>query len=503
MSSEPKEEGRNTRSLVLSGIAWNTIFQVFGIGLNFAVMLFSVRLISPAEFGKFATVSGILALVNVLNCEAIVSHAVQLQDHQEPAWDVYWSLAVRQQFLLFGFCNIVAGCLWALPTYREVAPLLHLASLGLIWDSAARLRATMLRRDLNFLRLRLLGVACNLASALVTIIMALVGFGAIALVMGGYVVLSLPRVIEFFWVYRDKPLKGWSSSLQHDSLRSILSFGFHQATVGALAMARGALEAAVIPGVIGYAGFGLWNRAQVLFQTSSGRAVGIIAETAYPVLPRSSGDAKRYRRYATLFTQIVVAIAIFGAFYVGTNGILLSRVLYGAKWVDADVLILPATIFGLGSVLSLASGDVLLAANRLRKRFVAISLQAIAAFFGIAILVFRSQINYYGWAAATLQLLAGFVSLLLASEHFERDWLRRVWLIPITGAIAGTAAVLLFQWMVNLPVGKQLVINTAVYALVAGLVLRFCFPAFVRDSLKVVPKGENISLILGLSVAER
>src|SRR6266567_8536067 len=101
------------------------MFQFFAIALNFVVMLFTVRLISPAEFGKFATVAGILGLVNVLNCEAFISHAVQLAETQKPDWDAYWSLAVRQQFLLFGLCNLVAACLWMLPTYKQVAPLLH------------------------------------------------------------------------------------------------------------------------------------------------------------------------------------------------------------------------------------------------------------------------------------------------------------------------------------------------------------------------------------------
>lgn len=474
------------------------MFQFFAIGLNFTVMVFTVRLISPAEFGKFATVSGILALVNVLNCEATVSHAVQLAEKHKPDWDLYWSLAVRQQFLLFVLCNLLAAGLWAVPTYRQVAPLLHLASLGLIWDSAARLRATMLRRELDFRRLRVLSVLCSLSSAFVTVTLALKGFGALALVMGGYVVLSLPRVIEFFWVHRWKPSNGWFPSMRLDSLRTILSFGFHQSSVNALAMAQGALEAAVIPGLVGFAGFGLWNRAQVLFQTSSGRAVGIIAETAYPVLPRSSGDPERYRRHATLFAQIVVTIGIFGAFYVGTNGILLSRVLYGSKWADADALILPGTVFGLGTALFIISGDVLLAANNLRKRFIAISLQAVAGFAATGVLVLRPHISAYAWAIGTLELVAGFASLLLASQYFEEGWFRRVWLVPMIAALVGTAAVLFLQRSLPLRVGAQLLMNTTGYAIVISLILRCVFPDFVWESLKVIPQGEKIAALLHL-----
>ncbi len=494
----PAPESESYRALIARGIAWNTAFQFFGIALNFVVMIFTVRLISPAEFGKFATVSGILAFVNVFNCEAFISHAVQLAEDQRPDWGTYWSLAARQQLILCLLCNLVAAFLWLLPTYRQVAPLLHLASLGLLWDSASRLRANMLRRELDFRRLRVLGALCSLGSAAVTLILAWAGYGATALVMGGYVVLSLPIVIEFFWIHRWKPLDGWLSSMRLDPLRSILFFGFHQTTVSALAMARGALEAAVIPSLVGYTGFGLWNRAQVLFQTSSGRAVGIIAETAYPALPRSREDKARYRRHATMFAQTVVGIAIFGVFYIGSNGILLSRVLYGIRWADADQLILPGTIFGFGSLLFIASGDVLLAANSLRKRFIAISLQALAGFFGIGVLIYHSQIASYAWALAMLQLAAGFMSLLLAAEYFEADWFRRVWLIPTIGALTGTAAVILSQRTLHLSIVAQLALNTIAYCLISAVVLRFCFPNFVRDSLRLLPKGERIAGLLKL-----
>ena len=492
----PAPESESYRALITRGIAWNTAFQFFGVALNFVVMIFTVRLISPAEFGRFATVSGILAFVNVFNCEAFISHAVQLAENQRPDWGAYWSLAARQQLILCLLCNLVAAFLWLLPTHRQVAPLLHLASLGLLWDSASRLRANMLRRELDFRRLRVLGALCSLGSAAVTLILAWAGYGAIALVMGGYVVFSVPIVIELFCTW--KPLNGWLLSIRHDSLRSILSFGLHQTAVNALAMARGALEAAVIPALIGYTGFGLWNRAQVLFQTSSGRAVGIIAETAYPALPRSRDDKARYRRHATMFAQIVVGIAIFGVFYIGANGILLSRVLYGIKWADADQLILPGTIFGFGSLLFVASGDVLLAANSLRKRFIAISLQALAGFFGIGILIYHSQIAFYAWALAMLQLVAGFMSLLFAAEYFESDWFRRVWLIPTIGPLTGTAAVILSQQMLHLPIVAQLALNTIAYCLISAVVLRFCFPSFVRDSLRLLPKGERVAGLLKL-----
>src|SRR5207253_9344528 len=71
----------------------------------------------------------------------------------------------------------------------------------------------------------------------------------------------------------------------------------------------------------------------------------VVVETVYPLLPRSAGDREQFSRHATLFVRTMLLVSIPGAMFVGIEGPTLSRVLYGAKWIAADSLILPSTIF--------------------------------------------------------------------------------------------------------------------------------------------------------------
>jgi hypothetical protein len=162
-------------------------------------------------------------------------------------------------------------------------------------------------------------------------------------------------------------------------------------------------------------------------------------------------------------------------------------------------LILPATIFGFGSVVLLTSSNVLLAANNLRKRFAIMLAQAIAALLAVGTLLARSHIVFYSWAVAVLQVLAALLSLILAAEYFEANWFGRVCAIPSVASLTGAAASLSIQEMLQRPVIEQLGINTIGYCLIAALVLRFFFASFVRDSLKLLPYSQKLTRLVGLA----
>src|SRR5205085_12401136 len=95
-----------------------------------------------------------------------------------------------------------------------------------------------------------------------------------------------------------------------------------------------------------------------------------VVETVYPLLPRSAGNPQQFSRHATLFVQTMLLVSIPGAVFVGIEGPTLSRVLYGAKWVAADPLILPSTIFAWSISTVLIFATVLQARNQLRLAFI-------------------------------------------------------------------------------------------------------------------------------------
>jgi PST family polysaccharide transporter len=380
-----------------------------------------------------------------------------------------------------------------------MAPLLHLGAFGLLFDSANQIGGTMLRRAMDFRRFRIIYAVGTLTSVVVTLVVGLAGGGAYAIVLGSNVVTGLPFAVDLLLVRRWRPTARWWRWPNWSAYRPALAFGVQQAGSALLSSLRGALESVVLPAAIGYHAIGLFNRAQALVGMSVGRVAGVLAETVYPVLPRYAAVRDQYASAATLFLQVLCLLALPGALFVGLEGADLSRVLYGEKWLDADPIILPAALIGLGQAVFLGALSVLLAANRLRACLV---MNAVTAAFVAPMVVVawagRGLVGY-AWALAAGQLLAAVTALVQARAVLAPGW---AWTALGPTAVSALAAMGVVLATKNLWAGQptllRLAISATVYAVVVGATLRALFGEALAALLRQLPGGSRVGVWLRL-----
>jgi len=490
------------RRLLARGIAWNTLYQLCATILAFGAMIILVRIIPSAEYGRFGAALGFLALLNSFTFAGFVAQALQLPDGREPDWSLHWSAGLYIQMSLMLVCHGLAGFCWLAPDHRAIAPLLHLAAFGLVLDWPAQLWAAMLRREMDFRRLKLLLVCSTTLKLLVTMSVGLMGGGAYAIVLGSNVVPPLPLAVDLLLVHRWRPRPGWWRWPDWTLYRPALRFGLQQSGSALLGSTRGALESVVLPGVVGFVSMGLLDRARALFAGTTGRAAQLLVETAYPLLPRYAGDPKLYARYATLFCQLMMLVLMPGALYLGLEGSALSRLLYGERWVAADPLFWPAALAGLGLGLFGVGSGILLAASRLR---ICLLLDALAAALSVPVIAVAwasGGVVAYAWAVAAGQLAVGTIALAVASSRLAVHWIRSALVPPAVGSLLAIGAVLIVEGSgVISAVFPRLCLATCLYALTVALSLRALFPGPLAIVLSEVPGGGRVSGWLRLPVA--
>jgi O-antigen/teichoic acid export membrane protein len=479
--------------LVLRGVAWTTVYRIVEVLASFAAMLVLVRVIAPAEYGRAGAVVGVVTLLNAFSCSLFMGAALQLPDDVEPDWSLHWSAGFYIQLTVSAACQLVACVCWFYPAYREIAPLVHLAGIGILLDWPNWLGGVMLRRAMNFRRLEILNGLATFLSLGVTLALGVAGGGAYAIVLGGNVARALPFGADLLLVRRWRPEAGWWRWPDWKAYRPALRFGFQQTGSALLHGIRGALESAVLPGLVGYAALGLFNRAQALFAATVGRVGSVLVETVYPLMPRYAANLEAYPRRATLFLQVVCLCAVPGAVYVGLEGPALSRVLYGERWVAADPLILPCALLGLGQVVLLTASGILLAANRLKACFL---LDVTAAVLSASMIGFAwtaGGLQAYAWAAAAGCLLAAAVALGSVAPLLAAGWLRMILLPPTVSSAAGVLLIMTLQSLwAPYPAIARLVASGAVFALGAALTLRWIFPDSLTAVLSRIPGGQRV-----------
>lgn len=498
-NTEVAPAAENRLGLVKRGLFWNAAFQVFLAAVNFASMLFLVRLLSPQEYGRAAAVAGVLVLINSFSCKVCMAQAIQLPGGETPDWSIHWRAGVYIQLALTIACNAIAGVAWLFPSYRPIAPLLHVASIGLLIDTPSQLAAVRLRREMNFRSLRLVNAFAVLLTAASSIALALAGAGAFALIISANVLAALPFGFYLLMVERWRPSQ-WLGPPDWRSYRAPLRFGAQQSGSAVVGAARGFLETVVIPPLLGYDALGLLNRAQVLFATTVGRVSTLVVETVYPMLPRSAKQPEEFARHATLFVQTMLLLAIPGAVFVGLEGVRLSRLLYGAKWIAADPLIWPGTLFAWGVAAALTFSSTLLARNHLRRVFVTNVMIAALGLPAIIAAAAGSGLVTYAWALAIGQLVGTFIVARAASHDLQRDWRSRAAGPPTTAAFLGAVVVITLRpWTANLPLVASVLLTAILFGLTILLALRLFFSRPLREVLLRFPQGERLIKLFRIS----
>ena len=481
-------EGRHRQ--VLRGIAWTTVYRVFEVLLGFGAMLFLVRVIAPDDYGRASAVIGLMTLLNAFGCSMFMAEALQLPDEAEPDWTLHWSAGFYIQLALGVACQAVAGVCWLYPPYYEIAPLMHLVGVGLMLDWPNWMGGIMLRRELNFRRLQILNGVTTLLSLGVTLGLGVAGAGAYALVLGSNVARALPFGADLLIVRGWRPAPGWWRWPDWAAYRPALRFGFQQTGSALLHGLRGALEAAVLPGALGFTAIGLFGRAQALSATTVGRVGGILIDTVYPLLPRFAANAQSYPRQATLYLQIVCLCAVPGAVYIGIEGAALSQFLYGERWVAANPLILPCALIGLGQLLFLTASGILLAANRLRICLLLDVAAAVLAAIVVATAWTRGGLAVYVWVAAAGQLAAAMIALRAAGRLLVRRWPAVSVLPALVSSVAGGALILALDplWS-SLAPALRLAASGTVFGFGTSLALRCGYPSSLTAVLSRLPGG--------------
>jgi O-antigen/teichoic acid export membrane protein len=362
----------------------------------------------------------------------------------------------------------------------------------------------MLRQQLDLRRLRIV-TGVGITMRLVTVVvLALSGFGAYAIVIANNVVSALPYALDLLMVRGWRPAPGWWRWPSWGGYRVQARFGLQRTGSNLIAGSRGALEAALLPAPLGYAAMGLINRAQTFYGATLGRVGATLNDVVYPFLPRHSGTPQRYARYATMYLQVMLLISVPGALFIGQQGPILSRVMYGTKWAAMDPLIWPGALIGLTAAVMGTATSIVMAAGQLRALLVIDAIASVAGIAALAAAWTTRQPLPYSWALAAGQIGASGISVWWASRLLQRGWLHTVVLPPFAAALAGLIAVHVVPiHAMSPPPIVELAIASFVFALVNLLVMRVGFSQPSPFWLLDVPAGEWLRAVLFFKSEER
>ena len=477
-------------------ILWNTgIVTLISVG-QFGVMLVMVRLLRPEIYGQYGLLMAIVGFLYVFSAQNFVDYTLQVRLETDVYYQDIFTTSVGVSFVLFAVTNIIALVVRVLPDYASIQTPLHLLSFGFLLQPGRAVRIAMLKRALDWKRIRILHGIGAILSACICISLAYGGAGIYALLVPTFIV-PLPFLYDFFFRCAWRPTWTWD----FERLKPALKFGTNRQLSGAIVAGRRLLESSIVVQVLGFASFGVYGRAIGLAELVCNRILGHAIEALYPSLTKIDSDTARFRRISGLVLRTSTWLSIPIAALMGHLAAVIVKSIYGDKWLEVIPLVGWSVALAATGAIYFTLYKLLLAHEQQRQCLWTDVLLIAGTIMSLYFLLPSGLIGYMqGLLATQIVLIVVAVLMLRSGRGIDAGAVLQALAAPVIGTASASAVFLYDVAHVASESAEPLIIGVQVvlFVVIYMVVVRILFPGSLRELVSYMPKHEffNRTLLL-------
>lgn len=321
-------------SKVIKGMSSQTLVTVSYALVEIVSFSIMSRLLTKEDFGYFAAISAITGIFQSFAETGIGSAIVQQKNLTQRYTNNAFTIS-----LLFGSFLSLLMLATSAPLARSIADAsmtvpLMLMSVTLLLSCLTSVNNSLMQRKLQFLRMGIIRIGALVVTTLISIVLALKGFGYYAIltraILGSIIlyILSLILCNTRFGFALDKK-----------TFKEIFSFsGWLMASVFFRNLAH-QVDNLLMPRLLSVSALGAYNRPKSFIDQISDKLNGIFDTALFPVL---SGIQDNKQAINSAFRRSMFLMNVFsliltaGIFF---NGGLIIRVFFGQQWLDLNPVI--------------------------------------------------------------------------------------------------------------------------------------------------------------------
>lgn len=304
------------------------------IAVQLASAMILARLLTPEEIGIYSVSLAIIGIAHVLRDFGIGSFLIQertlSEAHIKTAFGFSLLLGSGLFLLLFSIAPL-GGNFYS---DERIVETIRISSLNFLVLPFCSISISLLRRELLFKRLAIIGVAASLTGSIVGISLAYIGFGPNSMAIGAVAANIVTGTLA--WIARtDRKLllpglSEWRVMLKFGSQSSVASIASSLSmNVNDLALGR----------ILGFAPVAMLSRAQGLMNIFHRDIMAAIRGVMYPAFAKAHRENESvdalYIRSVTNVTAFAWPFYGFAALYAHE----LIRLMFGTQWDEAAGLV--------------------------------------------------------------------------------------------------------------------------------------------------------------------
>ena len=387
----------------ISSLIW-TACQKFGtLFLSFFGNLVLARFLTPNDYGLVGMLTIFISLSEVFIDSGFGSALIQKDNVTEIDYSTVFWINVSISIFCYLILYITAPFVEKFYEMDLLKEILRVKGIVLIIQSFRIIQTTKLTKDLNFKTLSIVYFICTLISTIVSIILAILGFGVWSLVVKTLLESSLKTIILLI-VGKWKPLFKFSIK----SFKSLFSYGGVMLLTSIVLRLYSSAQSLIIGKCFSAKELGLYTQATKLEDVPTTAMEGVVNQVTFPVFSRIKDEKeiihKALKRVLINLSYISFPLMIF--FIVCAEPIF--EILYNETWQAAIPYFKYLCLVGMMVSVNTVNTNLIKASGRKKeyfnlqvtKRIVAIIILILSLKFGMQGLLISRIIIEYGFFVA-------------------------------------------------------------------------------------------------------
>lgn len=386
-----------------SGVLYTSIAKYSNIVVQIIVTAILSRLLTPDDYGVVAIAAVFIIFFNILSDIGIGPAVIQFKDLNQKDLNSIFSFTVYIGFVL---SLLFFGSSWIVAYFYNnkcLIPVCQLLSLTILFNCINIVPLNIQYKNKNFKYVAIVSFVVNVITAIVSVFLAVWGFGVYSLVFQ-YISSSFVSFLFFFF----KERLSFYYYFELTTLKKIYSFSVYQFLFNLINYFSRNLDKLLVGRYVGMAELGQYEKSYRLMMLPLSNITFVVTPVLQPIFSGFQNDlfdmAEKYKKLFQFLCFIGFPLSIL-LFFVSKELIL---IFYGGQWNDA---VFPFKVMSLTvglQILNGTTGSIYQSANATKQLF---KVGCVTAF----LMVSSFLIAIIGWKTIDSVAIAFSIAQLLNS----------------------------------------------------------------------------------------
>lgn len=351
--------GQTLANKTVTSVIWTYLSYVLSKSSAFITIMVLTYLITPAEFGIVGFATTTMAFLDAVRDLGVGLALIQRRKDIERAASIAFWLTLTSNLVIWSLAFITAPAVADFFREPDITVILPILSIGFIINGLGATHDALLQREMSFGKRAIPTVLASIVKSIVSITLALLGFGVWALVLG-----QLSGQTTFTLIaWRIMP---WRPRLMWDLqiIKELLQYGYKVSIDSLISALQANIDYIFIGRFLGETPLGLYTVGFRVPELVIINFCVVVANVLFPAYSSIQNDREKLQkavlsalRYVSLITVPAgIGLALISPIFVST--------VFAEEWESAGPIMAALSLYGMFLAVSWNVGDIYKAINR-------------------------------------------------------------------------------------------------------------------------------------------